>query len=145
VIQAQRTLEELLAEARAKIVRLSPAQAMEAVTQGALLVDIRSDFARGRDGVASGAVHVPRTVLEWRFEPGGAWRSPWAGGLDQQVIVLCEHGYSSSLAAAALVDLGYQSVADVEGGFEAWRAAGLPASTARSAGADELPGMGGPD
>jgi len=145
VVQAQRTLDDLLAEARAKIIRLSATAAMAAAERGALLVDVRSDRARGRDGVVPGAVHVPRTVLEWRFEPGGAWRSPWAAELDQRLVVLCEHGYSSILAAAALVGLGYESVADVEGGFEAWRAAGLPVGRARIANADEVPGMGGPD
>jgi rhodanese-related sulfurtransferase len=145
VAQAQRTLDELLAEARAKIVRLSPEEAMASLTRGALLVDIRSNHARGRDGVVPGAIHVPRTVLEWRFEPGGRWRSPWAGSLDQQLVVMCQDGYSSILAAASLADLGYASVADVEGGFARWRAAGLPVTSPRSVDPEELPGMGGPD
>ena len=94
--------------------------------EGALLVDVRSDSDRARDGVVPGSLHVPRTVLEWRFEPGGAWRNPHVCGPEGRVIVLCDHGYSSVFAAAMLADLGYRRAADVVGGFVAWREAGLP-------------------
>ena len=139
-----RTLDELLREAEERIERLSPAGALEATRAGALLVDIRSELSREREGVIPGAIHIPRSVLEWRFEPGGAWRNPHVGGLDQQVVVVCDHGYSSALAAAMLVRLGYERVGDVLGGFVAWCEAGLPT---RPAGErhEGLAGMNGPD
>ncbi len=142
---ARRTLEELLAEARSRIERLEPAQAWAAMREGAVLVDIRSDAARERDGVVPGSLHVPRTVLEWRLDPDSATRSPHAPGLGERVLVLCEHGYSSSLAAAALVELGFERAGDVAGGFEAWRAADLPtASPPPPSREGELPGMAPP-
>jgi rhodanese-related sulfurtransferase len=107
-----------------------------------MIVDIRSDAARGRDGVVPGALHVPRTVLEWRFAPDSNWRNPDVGGVERRVIVLCDHGYSSSLAAATLVDLGFSRAADVIGGFDAWRAAGLPVERARPQTKGRVPGMG---
>jgi rhodanese-related sulfurtransferase len=130
------TLEELLAAAAARIDRVAPEAA---AAGGALLVDIRSRDARDRDGVVPGALHVPRTVLEWRADPQGAWRNPElvAAG---RVLLLCDHGYSSIFAAAQLADLGY-AAGDVVGGFEAWRAAGLPVTAARPPHAG-LPGMG---
>ena len=112
-----------------------------------MLVDIRSELARERDGVVPGAIHVPRTVLEWRFEPEGSWRNPQVTDLERQVIVLCEHGYSSLLAAVMLARLGYIRACDVVGGFEAWRKAELPTRQGPTASAapDEPAGMGGPD
>ena len=142
--EGRRTLDELLAEARAKIDRLTPAEALAATGGGGLIVDIRSTGARERDGIVPGSIHVPRTVLEWRLEPGGPWRNPLIGGLDRQLVVLCDHGYSSIFAAAMLAELGYARPADVIGGFEAWAAAGLPVA-ASSAEAAEPPGMGGPE
>ena len=138
------TLDELLERARARIERLEPASAWEAVGSGATLVDIRSDGARERDGVVPGSLHVPRTVLEWRLAPDSAWRSPYAPGVSERVVVLCEHGFSSALAAAALVDLGFERAGDVVGGFEAWLAAGLPTAQAPQARDGELPGMAPP-
>ena len=145
--EAPRTLDELLREAAGRIERLSPVDALEAAQAGALLVDIRSELARERDGVVPGAIHVPRTVLEWRFEPEGSWRNPQVSDLERQVIVLCEHGYSSLLAAVMLARLGYIRACDVVGGFEAWRKAELPTrqGAAASAAPDEPAGLGGPD
>jgi rhodanese-related sulfurtransferase len=120
------TLDQLLEGARSRIERLTPAEAWVAACDGALIVDIRADADREHTGVVPGSLHVPRTVLEWRLAPDSAWRSPHAGGLDQPVIVICDHGYSSSLAAAMLVDLGYARAGDVVGGIEAWEACGLP-------------------
>ena len=143
---ARRTLAEILAEAERRIDRLSPVEAEAALARGALLVDIRSDTAREQDGVVPGSLHVPRTVLEWRFDPDGAFRNPCVGGLDDPVLVICDHGHSSILAAATLVVLGYARAGDVVGGFEAWRDAGLPVARApagRRPGA--LPGMGPAD
>jgi rhodanese-related sulfurtransferase len=137
----RRTLGELLDEAALRIERLEPAAAAEAVDQGALLIDIRSDSNRERDGVVPGALHVPRTVLEWRCDPDGEWRSPLAPALEQQVVLLCDHGCSSVLAAATLVELGYTRAGDVIGGFAAWRDAGLPVATAPER-ADGLAGFG---
>jgi rhodanese-related sulfurtransferase len=137
------TLDELVERARARIDRLTPAEAFAAATDGAIIVDTRSDRDRERDGVISGSLHIPRTVLEWRLAPESRWRSPHVA-IGQRVVVMCAHGYSSSLAAATLVELGIDA-ADVVGGFEAWREAGLPLQPAPSSRADELPGTSPPD
>jgi rhodanese-related sulfurtransferase len=143
----RRTIDELYAEAAARIERLEPAAALAAQGEGAVLVDIRSDSARERDGIVPGSLHLPRTVLEWRLDPASAWRSPHAPGLDERVVVLCDHGFSSVLASAVLADLGFARAGDVVGGFAAWHAAGLPVSSiaARRRGSDEPTGMGPPD
>lgn len=143
----RRTLEELLEEAQARIERLEPAQALAAVEQGALLIDIRSDSERERDGIVSGSLHIPRTVLEWRVDPDSTWRNPHIGGLDRQIVIFCDHGCSSVFAAAALVELGFTRAGDVVGGFAAWREAGLPIVNAPThrRGEDELAGMRPPD
>lgn len=143
----RRTLEDLLAEAEARIERLSPAAAAAALEEGAVLIDIRSDGDRERDGVVPGALHVPRTVLEWRLAPDSVWRSPHVGGLDGRIVLLCDHGCSSILAAATLVELGFGRAGDVVGGFAAWRAAGLPVVPAPGEpdAPAALPGMGPPD
>jgi rhodanese-related sulfurtransferase len=132
------TIEQLLASARARIRRYAPAD----VPPGAVLVDIRTADARSRDGVIEGALHIPRTVLEWRVDPSSAWRTPHLRGSEQLVLV-CDHGYSSSLAAATLVELGLEA-GDVIGGFEAWVAAGLPVKPACEP-PPGLPGTGPPD
>ena len=140
-----RTLAELLEEASARIERLEPEDALSAAQDGALIVDIRSDASRMRDGVVPGSLHVPRTVLEWRFAVDSATRSPHARAPEEQVIVLCDHGFSSVLAAASLADLGFARAADVVGGFVAWRDAGLPTIPAPAPRpGDELQGMGPP-
>jgi rhodanese-related sulfurtransferase len=146
-VAARRTIDVLYAEAEARIDRLAPADAATALARGdAVVIDIRSDGARERDGVVPGSLHVPRTVLEWRLDPASAWRSPHAPGLEERIVLLCDHGFSSVLAAATLVDLGFARAGDVVGGFEAWREAGLPVSAARDGrGADALPGMGPPE
>jgi rhodanese-related sulfurtransferase len=141
----RKTLSELLADARERIERLEPGEAFAAAQDGALLVDIRSDVARERDGVIAGALHVPRTVLEWRLDPDSPWRNPLACDLERRVILVCDHGYSSSLAAATLCELGFARAGDVIGGFLAWRDAGLPIAGASPWSENELPGMGQPD
>jgi rhodanese-related sulfurtransferase len=141
---ARRTVDELLAEARARIARLTPAEAFAAARAGAAIVDVRAETDRDRDGVVPGSLHVPRTVLEWRLDPESPWRSPHAPPLDGQVLVLCDHGFSSSLAAAVLVDLGFERAGDVVGGFEAWRDAGLPVAPPSPA-RGTLPGMAPPE
>lgn len=137
----------MLAGARSQIMRLEPWEALAALGRGAQLIDIRSDADRERDGVVAGSLHIPRTVLEWRLEPESEWRNPHVGGLDAEIVLLCDHGCSSSLAAAMLVELGFGRAGDVVGGYEAWRRAGLPTIPAPSAQRrpGELPGMGTPD
>jgi rhodanese-related sulfurtransferase len=120
-----RTIDQLLAEARARLDRVSPQQAMRAAGAGALLVDIRPAAQRAAEGEIPDALIVERNVLEWRFDPACAARLPQAS-YDLQVIVVCSEGYTSSLAAAALQDLGVRNATDLDGGFRAWQAAGLP-------------------
>ena len=122
---AARSIDEILGEARARLRRLGPREASEAMAAGAVLVDIRSQAQRAEQGVVPGALHVERNVLEWRFDPRSPARLPQAGyGL--RVIVMCVEGYTSSLAAASLQDLGVAGATDLAGGFRAWRRAGLP-------------------
>ena len=141
-----KTIAQLLEEARERIARIEPADALAAAGTGALIVDMRSDRARERDGIIPGSLHLPRTVLEWRADPRSPSRNPTVGGFERQLILLCDHGYSSSLAAATLVELGFEHAADIVGGFEAWAAAGLPVDRVPPSSADDsLPGMGPPD
>ncbi|MET7806844.1 rhodanese-like domain-containing protein [Micromonospora chersina] len=121
-----RSIDEILAAARARLRRFDPEQAHLAVRNGALLVDIRPAGQRAAHGTVPGALAVERNVLEWRFDPRCAARLPQAVDYDVPVIVLCQEGYTSSLAAAALQDLGLHRATDVAGGFAAWRIAGLP-------------------
>ena len=121
----RRTIDQVLAEARTRLNRLTPRQALRAVDAGAALVDIRPAAQRAAEGEIPGALIVERNVLEWRFDPASAARLAQAG-YDLQVIVFCSEGYTSSLAAVALQDLGVRRATDLEGGFLAWRAAGLP-------------------
>ena len=121
----RRSIDDLLAAARARLARLGPAETAAAVERGALLVDIRSDDQRAADGTVRAAVHFPRNVLEWRLDPASS-ADPRAGDLDRHVIVMCNEGYASSLAAVTLQDIGFARATDLDGGFQAWRAAGLP-------------------
>jgi rhodanese-related sulfurtransferase len=129
-----RTIDEMLAAARARLHRLTPEEAFAEFSRGALLVDIRPQAQRAREGGIPGAVIVERNVLEWRFDPASDARLPWVDGYDQQVIVFCSEGYTSSLAAAALQELGLASATDIAGGFAAWAADGLPVCPPESAG-----------
>ena len=104
------------------------------MARGRLLVDTRSADALRRDGAIPGALHVPRTVLEWRVDANSGDQSPAISGREHDLILICEHGYSSSLAAATLHDLGYTGTTDVIGGFEAWAADGLPVTRAEDIG-----------
>lgn len=121
------TVCELLFAARSRLLRLDPAAASDAVAAGAVLIDIRSEAQRERDGVIPYALFVPRNVLEWRLDPTSGHADPAVGGdIDRQVILVCDEGYQSSLAAATLQQLGFRRATDVDGGFQAWRACGLP-------------------
>jgi rhodanese-related sulfurtransferase len=121
-----RGIGELLAAARARLDRLDPAEAHRAQRAGAVLVDTRPAAQRAAYGGIPGAVTVERNVLEWRLDPRSAHRLPFADRYDLPVVVVCQEGYSSSLAAATLLDLGLFRATDLAGGFAAWRAAGLP-------------------
>jgi rhodanese-related sulfurtransferase len=122
-----RTISEILDGARARLVRVSPQQARDEVVDGAVLVDIRPAAQRAAEGEIPAALIVERNVLEWRFDPASDARLPIAS-YDLRVIVFCSEGYTSSLAAAALVDLGVVNATDLAGGFRAWLAAGLPST-----------------
>jgi rhodanese-related sulfurtransferase len=119
-------VDQLLAEARARLHRVDPARAQQLVDAGALLVDIRPAAQRAEFGEVPGALVVERNVLEWRFDPTGPDHLHDAADPDRPVIVMCQEGYTSSLAAAALLDIGRTGVTDLDGGFAAWKAAGLP-------------------
>jgi rhodanese-related sulfurtransferase len=114
------TIDEVLEAARRRIVRLAPEHAVSACRAGAVLVDIRPAAQREAEGELPGALVVERNVLEWRFDPWSEARLPMADH-DLQVIVICQEGYTSSLAAASLQDLGIHRAADVIGGYAAWR------------------------
>jgi rhodanese-related sulfurtransferase len=116
----------MLARARSRLQRLTPAQAQDALAAGAVLVDIRPGWQRAREGELPRALLVERNHLEWRFDPESPARLPQATGYDLPVIVLCSEGYASSLAADSLRRLGLHRATDVIGGFQAWAARGLP-------------------
>ncbi|MEU5050581.1 rhodanese-like domain-containing protein [Streptomyces sp. NPDC021096] len=122
-------VEELLAAARAGLDRLGPAEAADVQASGGLLVDIRYAALRERDGTIPGALVVERNELEWRLDPACDHRAAQATGHDLRVVVICDEGYASSLAAASLRQLGLDRATDLVGGFQAWRAAGLPVRT----------------
>ena len=125
--RAAKTIDELLARARAMLPdRPSPAEALHAQAGGALLIDIRGDDQRREDGLIPGAIVLPRNSLEWRCDPASKWRHPAITGRDLRIILICDQGYQSSLAAATLQQLGLIHATDLDGGFTAWAAAGLP-------------------
>jgi MFS family permease len=143
----RRTAAELVAEARSRIEpRLDPTAAFNALRNGAVIIDLRSSDERRREGLIPGSVHIPRSVLEWRLDPDSGFSNPHVEP-GQQVIVFCAHGFSSSFAAVTLRELGWWTATDIVGGYEGWKAAGLPtreASMADEMVNEELPGMGGP-
>lgn len=120
------TIDRLLERARLRLQRLTPEEAAVEHANGALLVDTRTSEQRAANGAIPGAIVIDRTVLEWRLDPTSPNRIPQATRHDLRVIVICAEGYSSSLAACSLIDLGLVNATDVIGGFEAWKAAGLP-------------------
>jgi rhodanese-related sulfurtransferase len=129
-----KSIEQILGEARARLDRLDPGATRRAQTDGAVLVDIRPVAQRLASGQIPGALVVERNVLEWRFDPTSDARLPVADRYDLPVVVYCEEGYTSSLAAAALQDLGLFRATDLVGGISAWRAAGLPVEPAPEGG-----------
>lgn len=140
------SLDRLVEQAAERITRMTPAEAAAASSAGGVIIDIRSQDVR-RNGVIPGSLHVPRTVLEWRAAVDSPWRNPHLGGLDQQLILICDHGYSSILAASNLIQLGFHRAGDVIGGFAAWAHEGLPIAPwrCRSSAFDALPGTGPPE
>ncbi len=122
----RRTINEILEEARSRLERLDPLAAHAAQQSGALLVDTRCDELRLETGVIPGSVHVPLSVLYWRLDPASGHADLRLSDPDRQVVLVCADGYSSSLAAVTLRELGFHRATDLAGGFEAWAQAGLP-------------------
>ena len=119
-------VDEMLETARARLDRVGPQRAAELVADGARLVDTRPQWQRDAEGTLPGALVIERNHLEWRLDPTSDARIPEATDHDVTWIVVCSEGYSSSLAAASLQDLGLRHATDLDGGFQAWKAAGLP-------------------
>ena len=120
------TIDQFLGRARNGIERLTPSEALTAQGAGALVVDIRPAEQRRRDGGIAGAVVIDRNVLEWRLAPTSKWRISEISDASRKVVLVCNQGFQSSLAAYTLRQLGLPNTADIIGGFEAWLAAGLP-------------------
>jgi rhodanese-related sulfurtransferase len=123
-------VDELLERVRAGFDRIEPTEAYEAALAGdALLVDIRYAALRERDGLVPGALVIERNELEWRLDPRGSHRAAEATSHDLRVVLICNEGYASSLAAASLHQLGLHRATDLVGGFQAWKARGLPVTS----------------
>lgn len=123
-------IDELLARARHELGRrVDPQEAAAVQETGGLLVDIRYAQLRERDGTIPGALIVERNELEWRLDPTGDHRAPEATHHDLRVVIICNEGYASTLAALSLRRLGLHRTTDLAGGFQAWRGAGLPVAT----------------
>lgn len=122
------TVHDLLYDARSLIARVDAAELHERMSSGnsPLVLDTRTHTDRARFGVIPGSVHVPRTVVEWHLDPCNGYLHPAMQSFDQPIVVVCNGGYSSSLAAANLTQIGFTAVADLIGGHAAWCAAGLP-------------------
>lgn len=125
------TIDEVLAAARRGLARLTPREAHDAIARGALLVDIRPECNRRAEGEIPGALVVDRNVLEWRLDPASDVRLPEAS-YDAWVVLVCNEGYASSLAAASLQQIGIRGATDLDGGYRAWRSQGLPTTAARA-------------
>ncbi|MET8718795.1 rhodanese-like domain-containing protein [Streptomyces misionensis] len=124
-------IDELLERVRAGYRRVEAREAYATARAGeALLVDIRYAALRERDGLIPGALVIERNELEWRLDPRGSHRLPEATGHDLRIVLVCNEGYASSLAAASLHQLGLHRATDLVGGFQSWRAAGLPVAPA---------------
>ena len=135
-----RTIDEILAAARVRLLRLTAEEAYAACAAGATLVDIRPAAQRAVAGEVPGSVVIERNHLDWRLDPASDARLPWVTGYELRPIVICAEGYTSSLAAAALQDLGLALATDVIGGYLAWQAAGLPTARAEERAAVIAPG-----
>jgi rhodanese-related sulfurtransferase len=120
-VEHRSRIDDLLADARADLDRVAPTDLAAEMAAGALVVDTRPEEQRRRDGELPGAVVIDRNVLEWRLDPTSPHRIPEADGADRRVIVVCDQGFSSSLAAATLRRLGVRRATDLAGGYQAWR------------------------
>jgi rhodanese-related sulfurtransferase len=136
------TIADVLTAARARLRRLDPLEAAAAAADGARLVDTRPQFQRQADGEIPGAIVVERNHLEWRLDPTSPGRIPEATNHDIAWIVLCDEGYSSSLAAASLQALGLHNATDIIGGYQAWKTARLPVATPATPTHPRLSGQG---
>jgi rhodanese-related sulfurtransferase len=125
-------VDRLLAQARLGLRRVDALQAKEIHDAGGLLIDIRPAAQRAEFGEIPGALVVERNNLEWRLDPEGSHRLPEAAEPDRPVVIVCQEGYASSLAAASLLSLGRIAVTDLDGGFVAWVRAGLPTTSVRT-------------
>lgn len=139
------TLRDLLSEARSHLARMTPQQAQAEAVAGALILDTRQDTDRWSDGAIAGSLHAPRTVLEWIVDPISGFPNSHITGFDQILIVVCNEGYSSSLAAYNLQRIGFSRATDMVGGFAGWRAAGLPTQVAQPHEVDVLDGRWPPE
>jgi rhodanese-related sulfurtransferase len=117
----RRTIDDLVAQCRARLERVAPTDLSAEQRAGALVIDVRPADQRERDGLLPGAIIVDRNVLEWRLDPASPHRIEPVTGYDQRIILVCNEGYSSSLAAATLHDLGLHRATDLIGGYQAWR------------------------
>jgi rhodanese-related sulfurtransferase len=120
------TIDDLLTAARARLDRLTPKAALAEAAAGAVIVDTRCAEARRAKGVIPGSVHVPLSVLYWRLDPTSGHDDKGLSDRGRRIIVVCADGYSSSLAAATLRDLGFERATDLDGGFNGWAASGFP-------------------
>ncbi|GAY12893.1 rhodanese-like domain-containing protein [Pseudonocardia sp. N23] len=123
-----RTIDDVLADARARLHRVGPQEAADLRDNGAILVDTRPQWQRDAEGSIPDALVIERNHIEWRLDPSSGARIPEATDHDVTWVVFCSEGYSSSLAAASLQDIGLRNATDLDGGFQAWKAAGLPVS-----------------
>jgi rhodanese-related sulfurtransferase len=120
------TIAEILEAARSRIARATPAETATALDDGAIVIDLRCGEVRRSTGMIPGSIPIARSVLEWRCDPASEWRDERVARPAERVILVCEQGYSSSLAADGLRELGFEDVGDLIGGFEAWVAEGRP-------------------
>ena len=124
--ETRKTIDDLVAAARARLERLTAAEALEATRNGAVIVDIRPQEQRRRTGVVPGALYFPRNHLEWRIDPTSEWAHPALSDPETLIVLMCNEGYATSLAAVTLHDMGFTRATDMIDGFDGWRAAGLP-------------------
>ncbi len=120
------TVDDLLSDARAALERVTPHEAQRVAAAGALIVDTRPADHRQREGTIPGSIWAERNVLEWRLDPASTHKIPEIESYEQVVIVVCDEGFASSLAARSLQQVGLSRATDLVGGFRAWKAAGLP-------------------
>lgn len=138
------TVDDMLAAARARLTRVTPLSAHDEMARGGVLVDIRPAHMRAEAGEVPGSWIIERNHLEWRLDPASGARLSWVSGHDHRIIVICAEGYTSSLAAASLQDLGFATATDVAGGFAAWAEAGLPVAPASAGTTHIAPGAAAP-